>query len=205
MSEINQVGRSVIQQPTLQDERLRTELNAPGELQKARPSVGVIIARVIGGIFSLGISEGIIALVQYVRSGSAPTPRVTGTGVPSLRPIDDVFNNNLANEVRNGTITSILHEEAVQSALSDLRDIFGQNIVPENTTLQNIPNNSTLRDMVSRAVCSSTEPVSGPVLHDIIMEKAKPLLFQQILVPHIEELIRQIGDVGVPPPIDYCQ
>lgn len=199
MSEINQVGRSVIQQPTLQDERLRTELNAPGELQKARPSVGVIIARVIGGIFSLGISEGIIALVQYVRSGSAPTPRVTGTGVPSLRPIDDVFNNNLANEVRNGTITSILHEEAVQSALSDLRDIFGQNIVPENTTLQNIPNNSTLRDMVSRAVCSSTEPVSGPVLHNIIMEKAKPLLFQQILVPHIEELIRQIGDVGVPP------
>ena len=39
MSEINQVGRSVIQQPTLQNERLRTELNAPGELQKARPSV----------------------------------------------------------------------------------------------------------------------------------------------------------------------
>ena len=71
--------------------------------------------------------------------------------------------------------------------------------MPENTTLQTIPNNSTLRDMVSRAVCSSTEPVSGPVLHNIIMEKAKPLLFQQILVPHIEELIRQIGDVGVPP------
>ena len=63
MSEINQVGRSVIQQPTLQNERLRTELNAPGELQKARPSVGVIIARVIEGIFSLGISEGIIAFV----------------------------------------------------------------------------------------------------------------------------------------------
>lgn len=71
--------------------------------------------------------------------------------------------------------------------------------MPENTTLQTIPNNLTLRDMVSRAVCSSTEPVSGPVLHNIIMEKAKPLLFQQIIVPHIEELIRQIGDVGVPP------
>ena len=92
----NQVGGSGVQQPGMQGVLPRAEADAPAELRGARPSAGTYAGRVILGIFTLGISEGIRALVHHARAGEAPAPRVAGEHLPPAPPRADAFNRGLA-------------------------------------------------------------------------------------------------------------
>lgn len=68
------------QQPQVQQAN-QANNNAPQELQGARSSGLKTFGRVMLGIFTVGISEGIIALVNYCRRGSDPAPRVVQANV----------------------------------------------------------------------------------------------------------------------------
>lgn len=48
----------------------------PATLRNARPSTGAIFGRVIAGIFTLGISEGIIRFYKHCQAKSAAASRL---------------------------------------------------------------------------------------------------------------------------------
>ena len=123
MSQINQVGGSGVQQPGMQGVLPRAEADAPVELRGARPSARRVAGRVILGIATLGISEGIRALVRHVRAGEAPGPRVAGEHLPPAPPRADAFNKGLADGLGKGTLPAA-HQAAVSEALADLRIFF---------------------------------------------------------------------------------
>ena len=103
-------------------EQLQSVNNSPREM-RARPSGLVIAARVIGGIATVGISEGIIALARHFSSKNAPAPRVVAPQVPLSRPADDMNNHELAVAIRREAGLPGAHQaaldEAVRSAVRD--------------------------------------------------------------------------------------
>ena len=104
MSQINQVGGPGVQQHQVGEVAPRAGADVPAELRGARPSAGAVAGRVLLGIFTLGISEGVRALVHHARAEAAPAPRVTGANIPQAGPRADAFNASLADGLRRGTL-----------------------------------------------------------------------------------------------------
>lgn len=104
---------------------------------RGRPP-GVVAGRVLLGIFTLGISEGVRALVHHARAEAAPAPRVTGANIPQAGPRADAFNASLADGLRRGTLPPA-YRAALGEAVDELRARFGADIVPEGLSLKICP------------------------------------------------------------------
>lgn len=59
---------------------------APAELQGAHASPLRTFGRILAGIFTLGISEGIRAIIRHVKAGEAPAPRDPAADLPPAPP-----------------------------------------------------------------------------------------------------------------------
>ena len=84
MSQIAQINAGVMRQD-VQQATPQGGTGAPAELHGARPSAAALAGRIVAGIFTLGISEGIRAIVHHARAGAAPEPRAP---VQDLPPAD---------------------------------------------------------------------------------------------------------------------
>ena len=200
MSQINQVGGSGVQQPGMQGVHPRAEADAPAELRGARPSAGSVAGRVILGIFTLGISEGIRALVRHARAGEAPGPRVAGEHLPPAPPRADAFNRGLADGLGKETLPAA-HQAAVSEALADLRARFGADILPEGMTLKTLPDKFELLGGVKDALRTAAEEVSPQALRALIVEKGTPLMANRVLEARIGACCEEIGYAGAKPAI----
>ena len=140
MSQIGQVGNGGIpqQQQQIQQAASRPGAGAPPELQGARPSRGAVIGRIFAGIFTLGLSEGILAMVRHARAGSAPAPRVAAESIPPAPPRADMFNRELATSLLKNELPPA-YRAAVNEALGELRARFGADVIPEGVMLARRP------------------------------------------------------------------
>ncbi len=198
MSQINQVGGSGVQQPGMQGVLPRAEADAPAELRGARPSARSVAGRVILGIATLGISEGIRALVRHARAGEAPGPRVAGEHLPPAPPRADAFNRGLADGLGKETLPAA-HQAAVSEALADLRARFGADILPEGMTLKTLPGRLALLEGVKDALRTAAEEVSPQALRALIVEKGTPLMANRVLEARIGACCGEIGYAGAKP------
>ena len=198
MSQINQVGGSGVQQPGMQGVLPRAEADAPAELRGARPSARSVAGRVILGIATLGISEGIRALVRHARAGEAPEPRVAGEHLPPAPPRADAFNRGLADGLGKETLPAA-HQAAVSEALADLRARFGADILPEGMTLKTLPGRLALLEGVKDALRTAAEEVSPQALRALIVEKGTPLMANRVLEARIGACCEEIGYAGAKP------
>lgn len=198
MSQINQVGCSGVQQQGMQGVAPRAEANAPAELRGARPSTGSVAGRVILGIFTLGISEGIRALVRHARAGEDPGPRVVGEHLPPASPRTDAFNRGLADGLGKETLPAA-HQAAVSEALADLRARFGADILPEGMTLKTLPDKFELLGGVKDALLTAAEEVSPQALRALIVEKGTPLMANRVLEARIGACCEELGYADAKP------
>lgn len=200
MSQINQVGGVSVPQTDIQGVAPRAGADAPAELRGARPSAGRVAGRVILGIFTLGISEGIRALVHHARAGATPEPRAAAANVPPAPPRADIFNNELAEGLGKGTLPAA-HQAAVSEAFADLRARFGADILPEGMTLETLPGRFTLQEGVKSSLRAAAEEVSPQALRALIVEKGAPLMANRVLEARIGAICAEIGYTDANPAV----
>ncbi len=72
----------------------------------ATAAVGIATggAALIGGAVALGLFAGIKALVNHFRKAPDPEPRITNQTLPKNNPDEDSFNENVANDIKNGSV-----------------------------------------------------------------------------------------------------
>ncbi len=199
MSQVGQVGNGGIpQQQQVQQTAPRPGVGAPAELQGARPSRGALIGRIFAGIFTLGLSEGIRALVNHVRAGDAPAPRVAVENLPPAPPRADIFNNDLVAKLKKNELPPA-HQAAVHEALGELRTRFGADVIPEGVMLGNWPGGRSLMFNIAGMVRNATEEVSPQALRAMIEEQGMPLMAALVLERRIGAYCEEIGFAGAVP------
>lgn len=166
MPTVNAVGQAGVQ-PDARVAAPRAAAGAPAELQGVRVSRGARIGRVLLGIFTLGISEGIRALVYAVRAAGAQAPRVADPGVPAAPPRADVFNTGIANGLRNKVMPPAF-QAAVAEAIKEMSTRFGAEILPKNTTLDTMPESSAIRQALARELEAMGEEVTPQALRALL-------------------------------------
>lgn len=179
MPQITHIDHGMLHAPLLQTTPVGGA-DAPAELRGARPSAGAMAGRVFAGIFTLGISEGIRAIVRHVRAGNAPQARVPAQGVPQASPRADLTNRGIASGLWDGALPPA-YGAAVQEAITELRARFGEDLIPEGTTFKTLPAAIQLRQSVDTALTHLTDEVSPQALRDVILEKGAPLMAPQLL------------------------
>lgn len=179
MSQISQVNSGVTHFSTRQAAPAGGP-DVPAELRGARPSTAAVVGRVFAGIFTLGISEGIRAIVRHARAGAAPQARVPEQRVPQAPPRADLLNQGIANGLRNGAL-SPEHGAAVREAIDELRARFGADLIPEGTTFETLPSSYQLGDSVAAALRNLPDEASPQKLRDLILDNGSPLMGEQLL------------------------
>ncbi len=197
MSQIGQVGNGGIpqQQQQIQQAASRPGAGAPPELQGARPSRGAVIGRIFAGIFTLGLSEGILAMVRHARAGSAPAPRVAAESIPPAPPRADMFNRELATSLLKNELPPA-YRAAVNEALGELRARFGADVIPEGVMLGNWPGGQSLMFNISGMLRAAADEVSPQVLRAMVDEQGMPLMAKQVLECRIGAYCEEIGFAG---------
>ena len=164
--------------------------NQPIEIQnhaEIRPALhnartgGTPVGRILAGIFTLGISEGIRAIVLSVRSRQTETPHVIQPQQPAP-PRINVQNRELASQLK-APIMPAAYAAAFQEALTELRAAFGEEVLPqmENfAALKKALPNTLLFDRIERFVKNSPEEVTPQRLKELILDQ-KPLLTNMAL------------------------
>lgn len=140
MSNITNVNN---QQPVMQNQQVQTANNAevPAALQNAKPNVGAVICRVLGAIFSLGLTEGIRAIANHIEAKAAASKaRGAGEALPEAEPSVTQRNAALNEQFKNDTLAPEF-KAAVAEAFSELRASYGEKSLPEGTTVQEIQAN----------------------------------------------------------------
>ena len=141
------------------------EASAPAELQGARPSRGARIGRVLLGIFTLGVSEGIRALIRFTSEALAQAERrvAADPGIPAARPRADAFNQSIADGLKKQALPPAF-QAAVAEAIEEMRARFGTEVVPEGTTLATIPDSYGIRAELSKELRAMGEEVTPQIL-----------------------------------------
>ena len=173
-------------QPVMQNQQVQAanETTAPAVLQNARPSAGSTVCRVLAGIFTLGISEGILAICRHIEANAAPKARGAGEALPAAAPTIAEQNHTLSEQFKNDTLAPEF-KAAVSEAFSELRASYGKNSLPQGTTVQEIlanpisknglRENAIIRE-AAKAIKNSETEVSPQDLKKCIIEKASPEL-----------------------------
>lgn len=173
------------QQAVMQNQQVQnTNQTAPATLQNAKPSVGSTVCRVLAGIFTLGISEGILAICRHIESKAAPEARGAGEALPAAAPSIAEQNNTLSTQFKNDTLAPE-YKAAVAEAFSELRARYGDKALPEGSTVQEFLANATVQrgfrekdviNEVANAIKNSQTEISPQDLKTCILEKASPKL-----------------------------
>lgn len=173
-------------QPVMQNQQVQTanETTAPAALQNAKPSTASKVCRVLGAIFSLGISEGILAIANHIEAKAASKARGAGEALPEAEPSVTQRNATLSEQFKNDTLAPEF-KAAVSEAFSELRASYGENSLPQGTTVQEIlanpisknglRENAIIRE-AAKAIKNSETEVSPQDLKKCIIEKASPEL-----------------------------
>ena len=124
-----------------------TTINAAGQARDAaapQATAGHASAgRIAAAVFTLGISEGIRAIIHAVRAGNAPAPRLQGAGLPHAAPRADHVNAELANKI--GGQLPPAFEAALREGFDELRADFGEAAVPRFGSPAEFSGNARLR------------------------------------------------------------
>ncbi len=174
------------QQPVMQNQQVQTANGtaAPAALQNAKPSTASTVCRVLAGIFSLGISEGIRAICNHLEAKHAPAARGAAEALPVNAPTVAMQNHTLSMQFKNDSLPPEL-KAAVAEAFSELRTRYGDKALPEGSTVQKFLANATVQggfrekaviNEVANAIKNSQTEISPQDLTNCILEKASPKL-----------------------------
>ncbi len=158
--------------------------DAPHEIAHARPSKLSVALRIIAGIFTLGISEGIRFIAHKIRSAEPRGNQVQPQNpdmIPAANPGVDQSNRALAEKIIKNNIPENI-KTALNEVAQEYRNKFGNRAVPENvnTLLNELgKNNRPMVIQLRYAVQDAHE--------EITPENIKPL-FENILKEHVEFL-----------------
>lgn len=191
MSQIAQINAGVMRQD-VQQATPQGGTGAPAELHGARPSAAALAGRIVAGIFTLGISEGIRAIVHHARAGAAPEPRAPVQDLPPAQPRADIFNRSLADGLAHGNVP-VEHQAAVREAFDELRARFGADLVPNGATLGTLPGGFSLRTELGSALQAAPDEVSAPALRALILEKGAGVMGEQALQKRMGDYSAGIG------------
>lgn len=150
---------------------------APAALQGARHSTGVIVARVIAGIMTAGISEGVIAMHRGVQSYRAEKARVAEALAAELAQAQiDTSNNSLASSLQSGRGLSAPMKQAVQEAMQDLAASFGDaNVTAKTKDIKSWPSCNELCNYIRQ---SQTE-INPTDLKNLLVEHGRAGVINQ--------------------------
>lgn len=200
---MSQVSGLQPHQSILQQTQTTNEATGPQVLRNARPSGTAVAGRVIAGIITLGISEGIRAIVVKCRSQSAPAPRTASASasIPAATPNTDQLNTQLADSLKGALAPA--HAAAVREAFDELRAAFGQDTFTPGTTFKDITHepgsleNQWLR-AAAKAVREAESEVTPQELKNIIKTTASPLLADASMAKYIAAHSTGLDDVSAP-------
>ena len=117
-------------------------------------------AALIGGAIGLGLFAGIRAIVRYFTKAPDPAPRLNGLlpgGLPNAQPAADAFNSSVADAVNGrGQLPASL-QQAADDAVSRMRDVYGEDLVPQGATLGKI------LDIIRSSCCSEIRGLGDAV------------------------------------------
>lgn len=173
-------------QPVMQNQQVQTanETTAPAALQNAKTSTASKVCRVLGAIFSLGISEGVLAICRHIEAKNAPAARGAAEALPEAEPSVTQRNAALSEQFKNDSLPPEL-KAAVAEAFSELRTRYGDKALPEGSTVQEFLANATVQggfrekaviNEVANAIKNSQTEISPQDLKNCILEKANPKL-----------------------------
>lgn len=153
-----------------------------------------VAARVVLGVFTLGISEGIRAIVRACRRGADPVPRLAVSEVlqsqqqalPRAEPAADVANRMLAENLKKLPPEGAL-QAAIREGLAPYAEAFGPTY--GETGLEGLPFKGTLLFRLRKAVTASADRVTPEGLRAITQQVAPRVVGDWLL----EEMIRTYG------------
>lgn len=174
------------QQPVMQNQQVQNADNAaaPAALQNAKPNVGAVVCRVLAGIFSLGITEGIFAICRHIEKNAVQAARGAAEALPAAAPSIAEQNAALSAQFKNDTLPPEL-KAAVSEAFSELRASYGENVLSEAATVREFRANAAVKggfsektviSDVANAIKNSETELSPQDLKNCILEKASPKL-----------------------------
>lgn len=173
-------------QPVMQNQQVQTanETTAPAALQNAKTSTASKVCRVLGAIFSLGISEGVLAICRHIEAKNAPAARGAAEALPEAEPSVTQRNAALSEQFKNDSLPPEL-KAAVAEAFSELRTRYGDKALPKGSTVREFLANATVQhgfrekaviSDVANAIKNSPTEISPQDLKNCILEKASPKL-----------------------------
>ena len=172
---------------------------APRAAQEAapRPSlaarIGHMALRVLLGIATLGVTEIVGALIRRAEQGEAPAPRAPQPDVPAAAPTPAQFNRSIADGLRSGGLPAP-YQAAVGEAVAQLREAFGNDLVPENAAgLSDLPSSYEIRNAVRTSLNAMQDEVTPEALRDIIKEKAAPAIARKASELSLAQAFQTVG------------
>ena len=170
--------------------------DAPAALRHA--GVGRTVGRIVAGILTLGISEGVRAIVRHCRAAAsheAPAPQAAPVlAQPQAEPKADFDNQHLAASLATLDPGSE-HGQAVREGLTAARDAF-PGMLPAGDTLQALGDASgshSLEYALKAAVRKSGEEVTPQALSRMTRDAAKQEAARLALKGEIRALVQSNG------------
>ena len=199
MPDISQIGNGLQPQQQIEQPAAERAQGAPAEFQRARPSVLSRIGRVLAAVFSVGITE----IVRYARAGKAPAAKVPEPGLPAAAPQDDMSKQQLIHAIDEGEALPPAFQAAVDEAVSTLRSLYGEKLVPEGATFGDLPGFASLRDSVVNSIREAPEEVQPGHLLALITETAVAALSEHVFTEKLGDWCRALG-LGDASPASLC-
>lgn len=164
---------------------------APAELQGAHASPLRIFGRILAGIFTLGISEGIRAIIHHVKAGEAPAPRDPVADLPPAPPRADIFNKSIASKFQENNLPPDF-EASVTEAFNRMEARFGEDMFPKDSELRTSPQTS-LSFEVKNTLRQTDEAITPQAFSALVEKKATYALLRNVMTTHVTDLCARIG------------
>jgi hypothetical protein len=202
MSDLNvrNNGNNNVQQ--LDNQPQVEENHAPEEMRRAKPSKFLTVLRVIACIFTVGISEGVIALVRDCMPTRTQPDQVNPPNpnmVPNANPQVDQHNTQLGENIMSNTLPQE-YKSALEEAAAPLRNQFGNKIIPddlgkllESPTSDKKSLNYKLKCLVKESNNEVTPQVLKQQFESLLKEEASYLALREAVVEHTVS-----GDIKLP-------
>ncbi len=190
MPEISDISIPPVVAQNAQPVERAENAQAPAELAGARPSRAAVAGRVVLGIFTLGISEGIRAIVRACRSGQSAPARAPRQAVPEAAPTVDALNHAMAEQIRspeNNTAVRL----AILEGLGVYAEAFGADFAQNG--LDEVPFKNDLIRSLGQSVGESTEAVTPERLRSLAQETAGPMVGRMLLEKAVQDCCRAVG------------
>ena len=189
MPDISRIGNGASREQEIQQPRATQAARAPAELQRAKPSILARIGRVLAAVFTIGISE----IVRRARAGKAPAARAPQPGIPAAEPRADMSKRELIRLLDRREALPPAFQGAMNDAVSVLRELYGEKLVPKGAAVRDLPRAAFLMDAVISAVRAAPDEVQPGHLLAIITESAAEYLSEQVFTEKIGEWCRALG------------